>query len=1008
MKCLALWPTLLTRSERSFMRLPAWLLTLMLGATVVAPLFAEEQPPSAKPEFSRDQIDFFEKQVQPILVGKCLKCHGGEEKVRSEFRVTGRRAIIAGGELGPAIVLDKPEESSFLKAINYAELEMPPSGKLPAEEIAILTKWVKEGLPWTPGKEEEPPKHEKKAGIINDEARSWWAYQPIKRPTPPAVKNGKWIANPIDNFILAKIEAAGLTPAPPADPVALVRRLYYDLTGLPPTPADVDAFVKDPSPAAYENLIDKLLDSKQYGEHWGRHWLDLVRYAETNGYERDNAKPEAWRYRDYVIDALNQDKPYDRFLLEQLAGDELDEVTPDSLIATGYYRLGIWDDEPADRLLAKYDVLDGIVSTTSNVLLGMSAGCARCHDHKKDPFPQRDYYRLMAFFHGIADMNGKNLRKVSLPQEMAQYDRLVREKQERESKLQSQLRGLEQEFAAAWKAKGNAADAFALEGEPSDERVLVGDSRVKATTWKYSTVKPSGDWMQPDYPATEWKSGPGGFGTRGTPGAVVRTQWNTRDIWLQTRFTWDGKGSSPALDVHHDEDIQVYLNGVKIFEAPRYLVQYQRESLGVAAMKALKTGENVLAVHCKQTGGGQYVDVGLVLRGSRAALADLVRQHGSEIFGAEKARQYQELAEQLEASRKQSIPVPGMEVMAVQEAGMPETFVQLRGNPTAKGEKVQAGFPGVLSTDVNNVAEARPVTRLGMTSSGRRRALAEWLVSQDNPLTSRVMVNRLWQYHFGRGIVPSSNDFGKLGELPTHPELLDWLAADFRDHWSLKRMHKLMLLSSTYRLSSQANPQALAKDPGNTLFWRFSMRRLFAEEIRDSVLAVSGQLNLQAGGPSIYPPIPKAVLAGQSVPGAGWKQSPPEEAARRSVYVHVKRSLLVPILGDHDAADTDNSCPVRFATTVPTQSLGMLNGDFTNEQAALFAKRLEREAPDDEVAQVKLAIRLTTGRTPTAKEIADDRAFLKELRERPGMNPERALAQYCLVLLNANEFVYLD
>jgi hypothetical protein len=366
------------------------------------------------------------------------------------------------------------------------------------------------------------------------------------------------------------------------------------------------------------------------------------------------------------------------------------------------------------------------------------------------------------------------------------------------------------------------------------------------------------------------------------------------------------------------------------------------------------------------------------------------------------------LAGQLEASRKGSVPVPGMEVMAVQEAGMPETFVQLRGNPAAKGEKVQPGFPGVLSADVNNVADAKPVARLGVTSSGRRRALAEWLVSQDNPLTSRVMVNRLWQYHFGRGIVPSSNDFGKLGELPTHPELLDWLAADFRDHWSLKRMHKLLLMSNTYRLSSQANPQALEKDPGNNLFWRFNMRRLFAEEIRDSVLAVSGQLNLKAGGPSIYPPIPKAVLAGQSVPGAGWKTSSPEEAARRSVYVHVKRSLLVPILGDHDAADTDNSCPVRFATTVPTQSLGMLNGDFTNEQAALFANRLEREAPGDEAAQVKLAIRLTTGRTPNAEEIADDRAFLKELRERPGMNPERALAQYCLVLLNANESVYLD
>jgi Protein of unknown function (DUF1553) len=344
-------------------------------------------------------------------------------------------------------------------------------------------------------------------------------------------------------------------------------------------------------------------------------------------------------------------------------------------------------------------------------------------------------------------------------------------------------------------------------------------------------------------------------------------------------------------------------------------------------------------------------------------------------------------------------------VMCVTERGRAPTRLLLRGNPATPGDKVAPGVPEVLVKEAINVPEKADTA----PSSGKRRVLAEWLTDPKNQVTPRVMANRLWQYHFGRGIVPSSNDFGKLGEAPTHPELLDWLATEFvRGGWKVKRLHKLIMMSSAYQMSSKASDDGLKLDPANTLFWRCNMRRLSAEEVRDSILFVGGTLNPKMGGPSVYPPIPKEVLAGQSVPGQGWPTSPPKDAARRSVYVHVKRSLLVPILSVHDQADTDSSCAVRYTTTVPTQALGMLNGDFTNEQAAHLAERLARESPNDLAAQVRRAIRLTTGRTPGDEEVKKDVAFIETIRKKAELSEAGALQRYCLMALNANEFVYLD
>jgi hypothetical protein len=1110
---------------------------VVLVGLVQWPARSEGQKQTA-PKFSAAEVQFYHKQVLPILEAHCFRCHKGK-KVRGGLRLDSRSAIMAGGDSGPAI--KQPLEASpLIKAINYRDgLEMPPKGKLPQAHIETLTKWARMGLPFPEGKEEvvKAPAH--KGMKVSDKDRQWWAYRPVRRLAPPGVRNATWVSNPIDNFILAKLEARGLTPAAPADRVALARRLWYDLTGLPPTPAEIDAFVKDRRSDAYERLVDRLLASPAYGEKWGRHWLDLVRFAETHGYERDSPKPFAWRYRDYVLESFNDDVPYDQFLREQIAGDELDEVTPRSLIATGYYRLGLWDDEPADPAQLRYDVLDGIVSTTSQVVLGMTVGCARCHDHKKDPVPQRDYYRLLAYFHDITPMNRENTRRYIMPDDQRQLVALVKAKQAREDKLYQEVYRLEQRLLAGLSSKkgldtgrlvgadmvdltyrfyrdtwdrlpdfdslkaedtGPAAGnrfslapasrqeaiglvfkgklkvpqkgefTFTLESTDgarlvvagktvverlgkgrqrstgkvrlgaglvpirleyfntyttpflsvswegpgverrplSDEggaggRALLPDARAEGTVWRYTTSTPRRGWQQPNFDDADWKTGQSGFGTHGTRGAVVRTVWDTDDVWLRKTFSLAQIPASLALDLHHDDHVEIYLNGRPIYRARGFLVAYRRIELGKLALRLLREGTNTVAVHCQQMTGGQYIDLGLVAD-AKMDLASLVRSHGPELLGAEAVQRYQDLRAELERSRRAPPPEAGMPVMCVQEGSPATTRVLVRGNPHVPGDTVTPGVPEVLSS-----ADTKVPIVPAKHSSGKRRALASWLTDARNPSTARVMVNRLWQFHFGRGIVPTPSDFGKLGELPTHPELLDWLADEFvRGGWKLKRMHRLILLSSAYRMSSRGNPEALLKDPDNRLWWRFPMRRLTAEEVRDSMLAVSGQLERRMGGPGIYPTIPHEVLQGQSMPGSGWGKSPPQEQARRSVYIHVKRSLVVPILQNHDLADTDASCAVRYTTTVPTQALGMLNGDFTNEQARALAERLLAEAPAGPEAQVRLAIRLTTGREPGADEVKRDVAFIRELAAEGSHGAKAALAAYCLLALNTNEFMYLD
>lgn len=830
-------------------------LPLVAGALLLGP--PAKGAPAANAAVA-DSAALFNKEVKPILQENCIACHRGTEPMGG-LRLTSRAAILKGGASGPAVVLAKPNESLLLAAVNHQGRQMPPQGKMAPKKIEALTRWVNRGLPWPEGPEGNVEAEEQHAGPpkVTPETMKFWSFQPVKRPAVPKVKNGAWVKSPIDAFVMAKLEKNSLTPAPPASKTALIRRVYFDLIGLPPPPEAVAAFVADTSPGAYEKVVDRLLASPQYGERWARHWLDVVRYAESNSFERDDPKPFAWRYRDYVIHSLNTDKPYDLFVREQLAGDELDRVTPETIIATGFYRLGQWDDEPADPLQARYDELDDVVATTSQAFLGMTVNCARCHDHKIDPIPQKDYYRLMAFFQNTTRYGLRS------PESVAKNSlRVIAPKEEQER------------FAAE-----SAVYKGKLDGVNAQLKVIE-------------------DVVTPDFAPVE------------------------------------------------KEDFKYDQNRVA-----------------------------------------------------------LLRKRVPALLSEEKFGHYAQLMKERDTLLK-SPPRGLAQALSIKENGTeaPRTFLLMRGNPHAPGDEVEPGFPSVL-------APPRPKIRPAASgeSTGRRRALADWIASPANPLTARVQVNRIWQRHFGRGIVRSSNNFGFQGTPPTHPELLDWLASEFvKNNWKMKPLHKMILLSSTYRMSSRGNPKALAKDPENDLLWRFDMRRLDAEEIRDSILAVNGSLNTALGGPPIYPAIPPEVLAGQSRPGHGWPTSPPEQQTRRSVYVHVKRSLSLPILASFDAADTDASCPVRFATTQPTQALSMLNSTFVNEQARIFADYLRKHAGNDPVAQVKLALRRTLQRAPTQPEISRGVKMMRSLQNEHKVAKEDALRYFCIVALNLNEFIYLD
>jgi hypothetical protein len=692
----------------------------------------------------------------------------------------------------------------------------------------------------------------------NDETRAHWSFQPIQRPSIPFHTPATEQRNEIDTFIFYRLRQAGLQPAPVATKETLLRRAYYDLTGLPPSPAEVKAFLADSSPLAFEFAVDRLLASPHYGEKWARHWLDLVRYAESDSYERDRAKPYVWHYRDYVIRSFNEDKPYQQFVREQLAGDELEQVTVDSITATGFYRLGIWQDEPVDHIQELYEDLDDLVRTTGEVFLGLTIGCARCHDHKLDPLPQRDYYRLLAFF--------RNVERYGIRSHASVHALSVRE-----------------------------VDA------PVDPRV----PRI-----------------------------------------------NAEDIQKEVKEI-QGKRKSILKQLQETMDAQDY-------------DQFQNESNRPALLK--KFAENN------------------ILRN---------RVHLYEVLGrAEHALLNHPLGDK-------------RRVLCVTERGInvPATHVLARGNAHAAGEQVVPGFPTVLNFPDPKIEPPSP----GAKSCGRRLALANWIVSPDNPLTARVIVNRLWQYHFGQGIVHTPNNFGLQGETPTHPELLDWLANELiTGGWKLKPLHRQMMFSRSYQMNSRPNPAGQSRDPQNNLLWRFPMRRLTVEEIRDSVLAVNQSINPVLYGTSIYPLVSDEVKAGQSQPGDGWKESTPAERNRRSIYIHTKRSLVLPLIETFDGPDLDTTCPVRFSTVQPTQALAMINGELFNRHAKILAIHVRRSVGNQLQQQVGFVLQGVLQRRPSQQEIEQGVQLVTRLQKEYNVDASLGLDHFCLMAFNLNEFVYLD
>lgn len=831
--------------------------------------FTAQAPQNAT--LSKEGVEFFEKKIRPILVSSCYQCHSAQAKrLAGGLRLDTRAGLLKGGASGQAaIVPGAPEQSLLIKAIRHtdAKLQMPMGEKLPDPVIQDFEQWVKMGAP--------DPRTEEAATVVAapydfNEAKKFWSFQPLKNPRVPVVKNPAWVKSPIDNFILAKLEEKNLQPVADADKITLLRRATFDLTGLPPTPREVDEFVNDSAPNAFEKVVDRLLASPAYGERWGRHWLDLVRYADTAGCNSDFPVPSAYKYRNYVIQAFNEDKPYDQFIREQIAGDLLpsnsDAEKYNHIIATGYVAISRrFGSRDVDNNLMIDDTIDNL----GKAFLGLSISCARCHDHKFDPLPQKDYYALYGIF--------KSTRYAFPGTEIYRHPHgltpLAKGKEaEALEKYQEEVRALELKVEAL-----QVERAFAR-----------GRQRVKETAPEV-LAKSAGKTVKTDQ-----------LGRIIAEGKLIEEDHDDRNRYA-------GEASTRTVEEIEAELSKVRLRLSELPEPPKV--------------------ERAYAVS-----EGTPADARIHRKGDLKNLGDIV----------------------------------------------PRGFLQILG-----GQRLPENAKG----------------------SGRLE-LAGWLSSADNPLTARVMVNRIWLHHFGKGIVPTPNDFGLRGLAPTHPELLDYLASRFiAGGWSIKQMHKLLMLSHTYQLASSEPAPA---DPNNTYLSRFNRRRLDAEEIRDAMLMVSGALERNTTGAHPFPP------------ERDWRYSQHNpfvasyEHNGRGVYLMQQRIRAHPQLSIFDGADTNTAIGVRTVSTTPLQALFMMNDPFVHKQADNFAVRVGLAFSED-TKRIEYAYRLAFGRKPTATEINKGLAYLRDLR--PALTeinmPEEeqtraALASYLRVLLSSSEFIFID
>jgi mono/diheme cytochrome c family protein len=916
------------------------LIALAIGLTR-AEVRSDDAPPG-KPDPAR--LEFFEGKVRPVLETNCINCHG-PSKQKAGLRLDSREALIRGGDSGPAIEPGRPEGSRLIEAVNHsADLQMPPKGKLKDAEVADLARWIRDGAPWTPSTAEVRPAVATTAGTLTAEERSFWSFRPIGDPPIPPVKDASWPKSTIDRFVLAGLEAKGLRPVGPADRRALIRRVTFDLIGLPPTPEESEAFVNDPSPEAFAKVVDRLLADPHYGERWGRHWLDVARYGEDQAHTfQARMYPNGYKYRDWVTRALNDDMPYDRFVVEQVAGDLVEGPGHDDrLAALGFFALG-----PVYYGGAVFDELDDRVDTLTRGFLGLTVACARCHDHKFDPIPTSDYYALAGVFSSTTYKEYPS----APPEVVAAYD-----------KAQADIKAKTAEVAAFLKAESARWTASAASSESA--RYIVGAwtlvNRRKANPGLSTAEFAKGEKLE----------------------AFLLDRWvkylevkpdDKRPYlarWRKLVGGQDGKvdlSGDPAAKAEVVKMAAAFQDYVRTTSALRDAIEAQRLAAQANAAEGSPPASPVF--------NGPEADVLRELASGDGLFAlpkEEVEKHlPDDAKGGLKAKR-SELA-RLKADAPPMYPV----VHSLTEGPSPANMkVFLRGNPATPGPDAPRRFLSVLS------GEGTPSFSKG---SGRLE-LARAIASPENPLTARVMVNRVWEHHFGKGLVATPSNFGKMGERPSHPALLDHLARRFvAGGWSLKKLHREILLSSTYQLAATDDPSNAEVDPANVLLWRANRRRLEVEPWRDAMLAVSGLLDPKLGGPS-------ADLA-----------SP--ENRRRTSYAKVSRHSLDNLLRLFDFPDPNITADKRAVTAVPLQQLFVLNSEFMERQARALAARLTRGAGDD-AENVRRAFPLLYGRPATDREVAMAVEFLAATDEPKA--PLSRWEQYAQVLLGANEFLFVD
>jgi uncharacterized protein DUF1553/uncharacterized protein DUF1549/cytochrome c len=803
-----------------------------------------------------EPIDYA-RDIQPILTKHCTSCHG-DKKQRSSLRLDSVTAACLGGNSGPAIVPGKSAASRLMIAVrggNDDVAAMPPKGpRLSEHEIALLRDWIDGGAP--------APANER-VDKTSNAASKHWAFQPIRRPALPCVKNANWCRNSIDRFILARLEKENIAPAPEADRITLLRRLSLDLIGLPPSIRDIEDFLSDKRPDAYERVVDRLLASPHYGERWGRHWLDLARYADSNGYSIDSPR-SIWKYRDWVIDALNKDKPFDQFVIEQLAGDLLPQATPGQRIATGFHRNTQKNEEGGiDQEQFRVEAIVDRTNTTGTVFLGLTIGCCQCHDHKFDPLTQREYYQLFAFFNSCEEPT----LELPSPEQLSKRQEVHRRIEE----LEKQLKTLD---------------------TATPERVA---------KWEGS-LTPRSRAMLP--------------------------------VKVQTILAIAPNGRSFLQE-------QAVLTAYRNFEQVRHVIGGLGQPLNYLA-----------AAHIQ---------------------ALLTRKS---------------LDKKIAEIQKEMPVIPT--TLVLEERKTPrQTNIHLGGDFVRKGAAVSPDVPHILPS-------------LSQKPRSTRLDLARWLVNNRNPLTARVTVNRFWQQFFGLGIVETENDFGTQGTPPSHPELLDWLASEFRDRgWSMKHIHRLIATSATYRQSSRHRPELATIDARNRLLARQNRLRLDAEVVRDVALSASGLLNPKVGGPSVYPPQPSGVYAFTQIP-RNWQASSGRDRYRRGLYTYFWRSAPHPDLTVFDAPDAVSTCTRRNRSNTPLQALTLLNDQGFFEFAQALADRILREGPSDDRGRIAFAFRLSLGRQPSEPELKTVGSLVHKQHEAKALNAWISVAR---VMLNLDEFI---